>query len=757
MNKLNFRISSALKNLIGRELITDKYVAIFELVKNAYDAGASYAKIYFEDDSNGNYKKITIEDDGSGMNLSDIKEKWLFVGFSDKGKELLSEKENYRNTLRSRRFFAGAKGVGRFSCDRLGRMLNLETRKEGDDLHHLGVDWGNFEKNSLEEFSDVDINHTVVSGAKANKIIHGTILEITELRDEWNRSSILTLRKHLMKLINPVAVEVDPFSISIVAKAEENADAKVDSEYARVNGIVSNFVFESLPLKTTSIEIDISDDGKEICTELCDRGALVYRLRERCPEQYLLLKNIHVVIYQLNTLAKQTFTKIMGIAPVNFGSIFIYKNGFRIYPYGEPGDDSLGIDRRKQQGYLRNFGTREIIGRIELWGEQPEFNETTSRSGGIVQNDAYVQLLSFFQGLCLRRLERYAVDVVKWGEVDEDFSNLSNAKQIELTSKIFKIISRLAASEDVIDIEYNKNFIDIYNAAQAESSAKLSANLMEIARGTHDRTAARKIRAAARNIGELSASKKRAEQRAKSLEEEKKLVEESLDQKRKQVYFLSTLIEPDTDALLNCFHAIIAYSCAIQNRIDVYNSLSSTSLNLPACQESISAIQEANQKILLLSRFATKANFNSTAKHISSNIVQFIHEYVKELLAKVHHSRILLQSENSDINYTVKYSPLEIGLAIENLVSNSIKAKAKHARISYKLSDNSLIITYADDGKGIDPTVKDLSSVFERGYTTTDGSGLGLFQVKNAFSRIHGAVALEAPTGHGFKIVITIT
>jgi DNA mismatch repair ATPase MutL len=73
MNQLNFRISSALKDIIGKELITNNYVAIFELVKNAYDASAGKVEVIFEKD------KIIIKDNGKGMSLADIKNKWLFV------------------------------------------------------------------------------------------------------------------------------------------------------------------------------------------------------------------------------------------------------------------------------------------------------------------------------------------------------------------------------------------------------------------------------------------------------------------------------------------------------------------------------------------------------------------------------------------------------------------------------------------------------------------------------------------------------
>ncbi|MDP8204203.1 MAG: ATP-binding protein, partial [Candidatus Tenebribacter mawsonii] len=112
-NTETFRISAALKDLIGKELITDEFVAVFELVKNSFDANAKNVKIIFENNYDEINSKIIILDDGIGMNYKDLKSKWLFVAYS--AKRLGKEYEDYRNKIKTNRVFAGAKGVGRFS------------------------------------------------------------------------------------------------------------------------------------------------------------------------------------------------------------------------------------------------------------------------------------------------------------------------------------------------------------------------------------------------------------------------------------------------------------------------------------------------------------------------------------------------------------------------------------------------------------------------------------------------------------------
>jgi len=125
MSDKYFKISSALKNLIGGDLITDNFVAVFELVKNSFDARATEVIITFENLYSTD-AKIIIQDNGKGMDYTDLTEKWLFLGYSGKR----DGTEDYRDKINSGRIYAGAKGVGRFSCDRLGKYLNLISKSE---------------------------------------------------------------------------------------------------------------------------------------------------------------------------------------------------------------------------------------------------------------------------------------------------------------------------------------------------------------------------------------------------------------------------------------------------------------------------------------------------------------------------------------------------------------------------------------------------------------------------------------------------
>lgn len=244
---LHFRVSSGLKNIIGRELINDKYIAIFELVKNSYDAGAKYAKIRF--DNLGTAKAtITISDDGKGMNKEDIIEKWLFVAYSEK------RNPSYRDNIK--RAVAGAKGVGRFSCDRLGEHVCLLSKIRAERvLQSISISWSDFEKNSLDNFTDIDVQY---ESNKQEDETCGTSIIISNLREEWTRTDLLALKKALTQLVNPSATSsYDLFEISLDVSAEIEEDEKQKDDRDKVNGPIVNNIFEVINQKTTKITVPL--------------------------------------------------------------------------------------------------------------------------------------------------------------------------------------------------------------------------------------------------------------------------------------------------------------------------------------------------------------------------------------------------------------------------------------------------------------------------------------------------------------------
>ncbi|SFB23523.1 Histidine kinase-, DNA gyrase B-, and HSP90-like ATPase [Flavobacterium swingsii] len=538
---LSFDIKTGMKNIIGRDLITDDFIAIYELVKNSYDAHADYVKIIFNKD------EIIIADNGKGMSKQDLEKKWFAVAYSakkDKTEDDDLKKDSHLNNLKSRRFFAGAKGVGRFSCDRLGGKLELITTKvDINETYKVDVDWNAFEKDAQQSFDSIQIPFERIENnvffSKNKK--HGTILKIQDLNSLWDLKKLSELRRSLEKLINPFSKE-NSFTVEIEAKDFIEIDNN-STNNLKINGVVDNSILKVLDLKTTQIDLRLKNEI--ITTKIIDRGTLIYHIEE--PNNYSsLIDDLEINLYFLNRSAKINFGKLMDIEPVNYGNVFLFKNGFRVQPYGNPGDDSWEIDRRKQQGYNRFLGTRELFGKVDLITEDfNEFKEVSSRDGGLVESAGKKILFEIFKEKAFLRLERYVVGVL-WGEgfirknyfldtnIASDFrEKLSSDKDKDLFedalnnlgSKIdfVNLIRALTDDKNIKIIGYNTDLVNLVNEKLDIIQPKFISDLEKIAEKTNDSDLFNQIRLTEDNFNKILKEKEDAEKREE--EERKKRVE----------------------------------------------------------------------------------------------------------------------------------------------------------------------------------------------------------------------------------------
>ena len=493
---LHFDVSTGLKRVLGRELITNDEVAIFEMVKNSFDAGAKVVHLHFANDS------VIIADNGCGMSYQDLVDKWLFVAYSAKKDE--STERDFRDVAESRRHYAGSKGIGRFSSDRIGDTVVLQTRPRGKNrtVHKLTVDWERFDQDDKEHFDKIPVDYEEVARFELPrelkkfeaKLRHGTVVQIRKLRRQWNRNVLLDLKSSLAKLINPFGAETDRFSILIHAPAELPADRKLknagtddrEKPLGReiVNGRVGNFIFSALQERTTFIRVAI--DGGHIDTALTDRGELIYRIREPNPYKHLEGSGFNCEIYYLNHSAKVTFARRVGLPSVQFGSVFLFRNGFRVYPIGEVSDDWFGFDRRKQQGYSRFLGTREIIGRVDVFGSDNDFQEASSRNQGLIETAAVRQLHKAVMEHCLKRLEKYVVPVSWADKADADSDDLSRLLTDPGRARVSAAVASLVDNEQVELLNYSKRLVGLLNERSSEFESSLT-SLRSIAEKTGDK------------------------------------------------------------------------------------------------------------------------------------------------------------------------------------------------------------------------------------------------------------------------------
>ena len=819
-----------IKNIIGKELINNDNVAVMELVKNSYDAGAKNVTVEFKNLKSQNRKnhEIIIADDGIGMSKEDILHKWLNLAYS------IKRIQNAQNN----RLQAGNKGIGRFSCDRLGKKLDIYTKKD-DKAYHLRIDWEDFENvqdyniqinqipMKLKEVSDAEIYQDTAYPIGKN----GTIVKISYLRARWikfnenslfnevlNYQKFVSLKSALEKLINKSQVESDNFKI--ILRVEEIDDKGEDSYNKKINGEIENKFFEKLDFDTTYIHSAISDDGKHIITKLKDRDKIIFQTIEKNIE-FPDLKGVKIILMHLNPYGKAYFKKQMGVRSVDFGSVYLFINGFRIPPYGEIDNDSFGLEMRKGQGQRRYLGGREIIGRIEIEDRDEQYSIISSREG-IVQNESFRQLIhkstkstksqtknnGFFYKT-LKRLEKYVVEGLKWDSVPRSMTESIIKEMVEqkdwkenkeiylidrdeklstISKKIFKIMS--VDFTDIMDLNINdevlshliekdtlktqknitqflKDFSKIPNYAVNQKTKQFVKKIIE---NIGDETLLKKVDFILNNkvneidnlldkektYNQLDKKIKILEGEQKNLKQELKTVKTQKEQFEQQVTYLKSVTSKDIKELVAFQHHIGLYATTAKNftldSIDLLNS--EPDFNKDTLKKLQKTILELD-KIKIISKYITRDDFLSTAKKVKADIVEFIFNYVKSIYEITTNQEFNIEIKTNDIVHICKFEPIKINIILDNLLSNSKKEQigARHVKITFSKENNDLMMEYIDDGKGLDSSIVDTNSIFEMGITTTTGSGLGLYHVKELLKEMKSDISVERQN-QGIKFLI---
>lgn len=807
MDKVHFKTNALLKNIIGKDLITDDYIAVLELVKNSFDAGSPSVDIVLKnilsnDDSEklknptSHTSKLVIKDIGIGMSGKDIVDKWLNIAYSEKKD----------NQTQFGRILAGNKGVGRFSCDRLGKLLTIYTKTSSTKYNKLFIDWRLFEKEGDLDFKIQDIELEIdeieqgelKNHAGYDDFEHGTILEISLLREDWTPDKIVGLRRELEKLINPnQAFTSNPFHIKVKAAEYNQYDQLVD-DTKKVNGLIKNRIFEKLDFKTSSIHASLDKEGKVITTTLQDRGYEIFELKEENP--FRELSDIKINIYYLNPYAKKYFTRQTGIRSVNFGSIYLFINGFRIPPYGDDGDDWLGMEIRKGQGYNRYLGTREIVGRIEITDFQDKFKIISNRSG-IVNNLAFEQLTKSESPFGLyykifRRLERFVVDGIKWDKTisnpekeQDDSEEKYKVDSLTRSKNILSVINSIidVKKENLISLKINEDFVSSIIEEQAQkASLDLQIILSKLGEKSRDinpegiaslieqldnnslelRELFNNISAANLGVGldrlehvgadisevqkELTELKARVDEEEKQriqLEEEKEQLQRELELEKEKNTYLRTSRRDLSDDAKGLVHNIKITSKNISSNVsNLHAKIQNGQIRTNDILRTLGAIKFQSDKALKISNIITRSNFRADKNDQIADIVKYVEQYIAIYRDIYERSQLNFEIINNNAEFTKKISILEISVIIDDLISNSEKAGAKNVRI---LMDNpmsdSLRLVFSDDGCGVDKLFLDNpSKIFELGVTTTDGSGIGLNSVKAALKRMNADISFVA-------------
>ncbi len=742
-----FRVSTRLKDLIGRDLITDNFVAVFELVKNSFDAHATEVHLSFEKD------KLVIADNGKGMSRDDILTKWLFVGYSAKREGT----EDAHYTPRSTRSFAGDKGVGRFSCDRLGRSLTLVTRSTGQLSQCVRTDWTQFEQDAEREFRHVmvDLDEAEIPPESWPQLIGptGTVLEIVHLRSDWPHGELVRLRRGLEKLISPFDAEGADFRIELVAPSERAEDerlAAIGRHGEVVNGPIRNTILTAIEQRTTSIHVSTPAGSDLLQTTMKDRGETVYQIRERHTYTGLTDPQLRVDLYYLNRKAKHVFALRMGLASIKFGSIFLFRNGFRVFPIGEEHDDFYGINRRKQQGMRRYVGTRELIGRVDVVGGKG-FEEATSRNQGLIRTPEVTQLIECVIQKGVRRLERYVVDITWKDRFDQKMDDTSRMRLDTSSALIAELVAGLADTKGVELVRYNPELVRLVDDKSTAFEKSLEA-LSIVAEKTNDKELIQRVDVARADMEALreaerqaTEARRRAEEAAAEAKEEAASAREKYDRELKRNRFLMSASSLDSETVLNLHHQILMHAHDVQ--VGIKRMMGKLRRRKAVLASDWLGFLEKSafrvSQIITAARFATKAGYTAKAVESEHDLVGYIRDYI-DLVASLWAPRgIEITCSPCKEELVRPFRPIDVGIVIDNLVTNAHKAGAEHILFAMELNKAPspiLTLHVADDGSGWAKSLQPLSRMFEKGVTTTDGSGLGLYHVRQVVEGLHGMV-----------------
>jgi len=388
INKHNIKAKSHILSLLGDELIGSDSLAIFELVKNAYDADAEVVTVEFIN-LNQSDQQIIIEDDGHGMTNKVIQDVWLTIGTDFK------RGKNRKESKKFNRVSFGNKGVGRLAVHKLAKRITLETQAEGEMFsNRLTIDW--VELIASKEFiQDLEVSVETVADQLFDKG-KGTRIILDKLTTKkWTKKGLKDLVRKIDNIKNPFSPNPD-FNINILAN---DFHQEWISEVTNSNDILKDSLYQF------GFKIKVSDSDDE------NFAKFLWRYSFNAPSQTSIQKrtsrNSNTINFHIGELYKDiegekeynrflrnkdlskigtikgkfyVFNQSSVLLKMNFGGqinavkefikdnsgVKIFRDNIRVYNYGEPYDDWLGLDLDKIQRAGDHFGKKVTIGAIEL-------------------------------------------------------------------------------------------------------------------------------------------------------------------------------------------------------------------------------------------------------------------------------------------------------------------------------------------------------------------------------------------------------
>lgn len=700
--RFNFDVSTF--RLLGRELITDRITALFELVKNCYDANSDKVTLTFHNVSKtGDDSYICIADDGLGMSFDDIRYKWMVIGTNSKRVDKVSPPPYCRKVV-------GEKGVGRFAVEKLGSKVRIETTQKGiAEKVILDLDWRKYDKLSdIQDvggsknhpfFTEID-NECRIEPCNAGE--HGTTItiEIGLLEQIWSKADIDRAYSELSKLVSPILKPTYPFRIVFNSNEYEDyleRDVRNDFNIETPHHYV---------LKT--ITMGSGEKRQEILFFNEKEGRIEVR---SCEERSFGPVSMEFYYLDKNEIRKYK-TAYKG---ERIDGIIIYRDGIITTPFAENEDnlekkrDILGIDKRRYSGFFDKISSNNLIGFLCITKEDnPKIKDATNRQD-FIDCKEYSDLKSYIIEQ-IQTLEKYLA-YEKKKDASRTISKLADANS-QLT-EISGIISKMSE----------------------KASPEVKSKLTEIDR---------KARNVQRHV-------------SKGLQQYEKLKE---DAERKEDLFLSLLSLQDYAAELS--HMVKTTIGNIKSMAEFFNTDFPNPVYNDLFADYAKSIYLEMEKLsagvkFMLSYARSGSDFETFG--VFSVIENLFNIVYKDLLKREGIKTIIEYSQELIVTHNRKF----FEDIFENLLSNSVKAlrntEDKIIKCIGFVEADKMSIRFSDNGCGIPKD--DWETIFEIFKTTTQnegGAGIGLFTVKKRVEALNGDIRVVVPeyAEHGATFLITL-
>lgn len=516
--------------MLGDQLIKNELIALVELIKNSYDADASWVKVSFvdfkDDFSLKSTSKIIIEDDGCGMDTNILKTHWLNPATPDK----LKRKARIKTTDKGR-ILQGEKGIGRFAIFKLGKTIKVTTRRQCQDENGGFIDKGEEVENILfYDFANYDDNFLLENGEEKELYLedlkvsldtqtpkeiiaksvqlgtiekkrnpYGTIIEISNLKSNWSHTRIEKVQKEIGKM-QPIFSEEESADFHVWIYQDNQVHIAQDRYKEKlVRCLEQKSVFKVTNGSYTSCnnEINFNLNGRKLCLNFCDsdlNGLSQFKKYFKTPDYETECGDFEFefYIFDLNIDSENSPKYMLDRDEKNIireHRIYLYRDDIRVMPYGDPDDDWLRVDMARGTISAGEFlSNDQVVGCVYITQEgNPKLKDKTNREGLIEEGRALEDFINVLQ-LILRYLRKkpfaqYLIDKRKKAEINR----LRSGKPLELIETAKKQYSEDQKTQrflESFEASYKQEQRSLYDRiAKTESLAAVG---LSIETASHD-------------------------------------------------------------------------------------------------------------------------------------------------------------------------------------------------------------------------------------------------------------------------------